>query len=119
VAQPGCHGQAIAHVPHLLRERADVVPEGLAFKVPEHLMAVMNGVNAGQPSMKERLQVIELATRCNGADDLVNIQVAEKLRLIGLIGHWPDITVEENAPEGHGLSCACRAARASGAVAGS
>ncbi|HEY5066892.1 MAG TPA: hypothetical protein VIJ04_18955 [Xanthobacteraceae bacterium] len=77
----------LAHCPHSIGEGADTLWEAGTLEVLHHLVPVFDGIDPRQAGIKEGLQIILVALRRDGSDDLVAIEVIEEMRgLLRIIG---------------------------------
>ncbi|WP_284206701.1 hypothetical protein [Mesorhizobium tianshanense] len=67
----------LAHLPHLPSEAPDGLKESVVFEVAKDFVAIADSVDIMQGRVKERLQIVLVASHRDGRDDLIEVQVHE------------------------------------------
>jgi hypothetical protein len=89
------HLQVLAHLAHPEREFRHGLAQRLGFEIVLHLVPVGHSPGLAERSAEKRHQVILVPAGYHGLEDLIEVEVAEHLRVVAL-GAVPG-TVEQDA----------------------
>ena len=86
----------VAHAQHAFGKGFEAGQQRFGFEIAHDLMAERDLIEAGQWGVKERLEIVRLPAFGDRFDDLVEIQVAEEIRLRGRLGPSSLVAREED-----------------------